>query len=130
MVEDESLFEQIRKSIAVRSCSLFVRKDRMKPVCSIGFDSLPIAVSFDVYWRIGDKEWLVRTIACGKQWPDHGVFSKVRPVMEGFPLDADAVDIVFRSNPEYAIQLVAAEQLWVGEDIVIADHPLVIEHRD
>lgn len=130
LVEDESLYEQIRKSIAVRTCSLFARNDRMSPNCWIEFDSPPIAVSFDVYWRIGDKAWLVQTIACDKQGNDSSVFSKVRPKMEGFPLDARAVDVVFRSNPEYANTLVAAEQLWVGEDIVIANRPLDIERRN
>ena len=83
-----------------------------------------------VYWRIGDKEWLVQNIACEKQGNIRRASPKVRPVVEGFPLDAGTIDIVFRSNPEYANKLVAAERLWVGEDIVIANHPLDIERRD
>lgn len=130
LVEDESLFEQIRKSITINTCSLFVRKDYISPHCWISFDSPPIAVSFDVFWRIGDREWLVQNIACDKEGNDSGAFSNVRPEMEGFPLDADAVDIVFRSNPDYVVELVAAERLWVGEDIVFANHPLDIERRD
>jgi len=58
-VNDESLAQEIQKQLKTLHCSVFVRRAKKDPHCLIFFGELPEAVSFDVYWRVGNKEWLV-----------------------------------------------------------------------
>jgi len=49
---------------------------------------------------------------------------------QDFPISAETVDVVLRSNPKYAEGMAGVERVWVGEDIVIEDQPLDVRYLD
>lgn len=127
LVDDPALKEVIREAITVRRVRLIQRR-RLRAVCRIDFDTLPIPVGFQVLWRVGEQEWPVQRITALET---EGSVERHGPIMgvDGFPIDATRVDIILRSSAQSAEQRAGLDRIWQGE-IVIPNLPLDIEQRD
>jgi hypothetical protein len=83
------------------------------PAGSIAFDSAPIAVGFDIFWRSGDVEWRVGSVAApaARGWAT--TYGHDAEALSGFA--AREVDIILRSNPAAAASAVGIVEIWKGE---------------
>ena len=130
-ITDSEMAQVIRQSTQELHCSVNIHGEYIIPTCYMRFVNIPEAISFDVYWRIGDKEWLIATVA---SFANRQRDSRRQPMFitsdEGFPDDASVVDVILRSNPKHAERLAAVERVWVGEDIVFKNQPLIVQRQD
>lgn len=87
----------------------------------VNFRELPINVGFDVYWRIGEEEWLVGTATIGAM---RGSYSfGCHEGLEGLPDEVNAVTVVLRASKEAARRTIDLTEIWDGE-LVFEDVPV------
>ncbi|MEE9131062.1 MAG: hypothetical protein V3T84_13670 [Phycisphaerales bacterium] len=121
LVDDPALKEIIRKAITIQQIRL-TQGRRLEARCWFEFDALPMPVGFEVFWRVGEREWLVQSItaleSAGSVYSHRHWFGA-----KGFPIDATHVDIILRSSVRIAEGRVALNRIWQGE-IVFPNQPL------
>ena len=128
IINAPELKDTIRKAITVSKCVLKKKNWYYQPDMLVKVDDIPVPVAFEVYWRVGEKEWLVNNLSATKS--PTIVTSHNRPIQTNdFPLDATHVDVIFRSSTAVAEKRIGFERIWQGE-IVFPNQPLeIIENK-
>ena len=125
LVRDESLRQAVRDSIEVRSCT--VRSSRRGDWISAIVELVdpPVVCAFDVYWRVGEKRWLIGRSCSNGDGPYGPVqpiarWLRERDVFQG----VERIDVVLEPSRDVAVQTFGTRRIW-GEPVVISDVPLL-----
>jgi hypothetical protein len=127
-VRDESLAHAIREILFIDLINTTVSYDRYEPSSRkppragfIGIGESPVNLAFDIVGRHGGVEKLLeQRTKMAKGSPTGWFFEK--DIREHFP-DAQAIDVIFRSNIHYAELEFRMDTVWDGE-IVFKDVPI------
>lgn len=126
-VRDTTLAQAIQNSAKLRLLRATATRRGVELTCEIEFTNPPMPVAFDVFARIGGKEWLLRSASAEPTSPLMGPTltmggSSSTLLLPDFPADAEVVDVVLRSSAEVA-EKAGLARIWDGE-IVLKDVPL------
>ena len=113
-IDDPSLAGPMRAAIRLDRTQVRRVADALEPSGAIMFQQPPLPVAFDIYWRAGEQEWKVGTVAApaiGGYGLSYG--HGPNPLPAGFT--AAAVDIILRSNPAAAMSNSDITEIWKGE---------------
>jgi hypothetical protein len=129
MVRDADMESAIHKAVLIERCRATDMRG-MGAMLSIPVEIQrpPIDVAFDIFVRIGAREWPAGTAVARRDSQPNTMASVIgmgapgHSLSRDFPDDADRIDIVLRSS-ESAAEAAGLSRIWDGE-IVIADIPL------
>lgn len=121
LIADESLRPQIESSIA--GVQAFLASDHHGP---LGYGYItpwnpPLDLAFDVFWRVGDREFALGMFTLdndGPHEPRHPPYGTHFATLHDFPETADTVDVIFRTSPAAARRTIGIERIWDGQIIV------------
>jgi hypothetical protein len=124
---DPALEDTLCELIDVGECVLVAFGRSLRAQVRLKLPQPPVNVAFDVYWRVGEREWLIDylVVPAGSR----GTALTAPPILhrqtqlDGFPSWVGSVDLVLRTNPRAAEATVDITEVWDGE-IVIEDVPL------
>ncbi len=113
-------------AVSVYETSDSTRQGAKNKYASLAFavDQLPVPVAFDVFLRVGEREWPIGSFTSGQTAPDYRE-SHIRlttsrsgqPICSGTLEDFDAriADVVLRPNPDLAKRTVDLTRIYGGE---------------
>jgi hypothetical protein len=121
---DPALEDTLCELIEVRRCALVAFGRSFRAQVTLKLPRPPVNVAFEVYWRVGEREWLVDylVVPAGSR----GIALAAPPIphqwgqLDGFPSWVGSVDLVLRTNPRVAEGTVDITEVWDGE-IVLKD---------
>jgi hypothetical protein len=122
-----ALLDDLRRCITIEKITLAGTSRVWRGQAQVHIDRPPVDVGFEIVWRVGQREWLMGGIAqrAGESWVRAGRPTRVLHLeaMRDFPLDVETVDVILRSSPRMAEEVMEIEAIWQGE-IVFANQPL------
>lgn len=119
-IDDPSLAEKIRKGVRIDAARAG-RNNEGKAWASgsIMLENMPAPTAFEIYWKDGDREWLVGTIAT-RPGMSTGTAYGPSPIGD---FRADRVTLVFRSSLRVAEESLDLQAYWRGE-VKVPDVPV------
>jgi hypothetical protein len=126
-VADPSLEQEIRKATSIEAVRVVdMRAAGTRLDSRIDFDALPMDVAFEVFVRIGEREWRAGTATQQAKVRMPGVprvsMGDMMQRVRDFPADATEADVVLRASTRVAEEA-GLDQIWGGE-IVFPNVPL------
>ncbi|MHC4218143.1 MAG: hypothetical protein ACYSU7_06760 [Planctomycetota bacterium] len=121
---DAAFEEVLCDLVKVRQCALDASRGSWRARVNLDLPQPPVSVAFDVFWRQGDREWLVGALVvpAGSRSKSLAAPPGLHrpPALDGFPAWVETVDVVLRTNPRLAEATVDIIEVWDGE-IVLPD---------
>lgn len=114
---------------------LILDNNPMRSWSSIDIRSAGIDLAYEVFWRVGEREWFVGEGFVGadayaplQYGGSYGGFKGRESELAGFDPATERVDIVLRPSAAVARRLMGFEKIW-GGTVVIKDVPLSVDDR-